>query len=172
MNKLTGLMLGLGLALSASAAEPSVGTMNEVQGGVMVVNGDRVARPASEGMALADGATVLTARDGAATVVLNNGCRVPIKGSQQLRIDSKLECKALLASVQELLPAGGAAAAAEAGTTAGGAAGATQAAEAGAAAAGSSGGVGPGVIAGVAALALVGAAGGGGGGDDHPASGQ
>lgn len=169
MNKLIGLVLGLGLALSASAAEPSaVGTMNDVQGGVMVVNGDRVARPASDGMPVTDGATVLTARDGTATVVLNNGCRVAVKGSQQLRIDSKLECKALLASVQELLPAT-AAGAAETGTVAGSTAGA---AEAGTAAAGSSGAASPGVIAGVAGLALLGAAGGGGGGDDRPASAQ
>ncbi|HMN20914.1 MAG TPA: hypothetical protein PKA16_05920 [Ottowia sp.] len=160
VNKLIGLALGLGVVLAAGAAEPNVGTLRNVKGGVMVVANDQVARPATDGMALPEGATILSARDGTATVVLNNGCVVGLQPSQQLTVRGELECKALVASVQQLLPAGQAAPA-----TAG-------AAEAGTAAAGEAG-VNPAVVAaGVAGLALLGAGGGGGGGDDTPASGQ
>ena len=89
-------------ALVAHAAEPaSVGKVDMLAGSVSVGNQGTVA-PAKLGMPVYDGSTVLVSAKGKTTVVLNNGCTIDLRGSQLFTVDSKLDCKAAIASVKTL----------------------------------------------------------------------
>lgn len=103
MRKYASLALGLGFALAAVAAEPVVGTLHDVKGAVTVSSAQAV-KPAANGMAVTEGASILVARDAAATLALKNGCVVALKGSEHLAVSSKLSCDELQASVRQLMP--------------------------------------------------------------------
>lgn len=92
--------------LSAIAAEPApstVGAVDKVAGTVSVGNLGTVA-PAKVGMRFYNGSTVLVSAKGETTLAFDNGCRVTLRGSQQVTVDSKLPCEALIASVKTLTP--------------------------------------------------------------------
>lgn len=103
MKKYAALALGLGLALGAAAAEPVVGTLHDVHGAVTLTSAQAV-KVAADGMAVPEGASILVARDGAATLVLNNGCVIGLAGSQHLTVRGQLKCSELQASVRQLMP--------------------------------------------------------------------
>lgn len=103
MKQLAILALASTLAFAASAQERA-GVIDGVKGAVTVSSAKAIKR-AVNGMAVPDGASILVPSDGAATVLLGSGCVVSLQGSQHLRVDAKLKCDQLQASVKQLFPA-------------------------------------------------------------------
>jgi hypothetical protein len=106
MKKLTFLAVASGLAFSAVAFEKpqNVGVINGVKGAVTVSSAESIKR-AVNGMPLPEGASILVSSDGAATVAMNNGCTVALKGNQHMRVDSATKCDETQAAVTNLFPA-------------------------------------------------------------------
>lgn len=104
MKKAACIALGLGFALAASAAEPAVGSIQDVKGAVTVSSTQAVKR-AANGTPVVEGASILVASDASATLVLNNGCVIGLKGSQHLTVSTGLKCEQLQASAKQLFPA-------------------------------------------------------------------
>lgn len=105
MKKLALFALAAGFALAAAAQEKQVevGTLNDVSGAV-TVSSQQAAKRVASGTRVVDGASILVASEGKATLVMDNGCRIDLKGGQFLKVDAKEECKALLALVKQLAP--------------------------------------------------------------------
>lgn len=104
MKRLACVALGLGFVVAAGAAEPAVGTIEDVQGAVTVASTQAVKRAAS-GMPVTNGTSILVASDGGATLVLNSGCVIGLAANQHVTVNSGLKCKELQASVKQLFPA-------------------------------------------------------------------
>jgi hypothetical protein len=115
MNKVlaAGLML-MGAAASAQTPQ-TLGTVADVQGIVTVSNGTTVGT-AVRGTVISQGNHFVTASAGAARLTMDNGCVIHLKPNQSLRIDSRLSCEQLIASIQ---PVAGAPVTASAGVTPG-----------------------------------------------------
>lgn len=103
MKQLTFLALASSLAFAA-VAQDGAGVIDGVKGAVTVSSAKAVQR-AVDGMAVPDGASILVPSDGAATLLLNNGCVVSMQGSQHLKVNAKLKCEEVQASVKQLFPA-------------------------------------------------------------------
>jgi hypothetical protein len=99
MNKV--LAVGLLVLVTAASAQTSqsLGTVTEVQGVVTVNNGITVGI-AARGTAITQGNHFVTASAGAARLTMDNGCVIHLKPNQSLRIDSRISCAELIASVQ------------------------------------------------------------------------
>lgn len=88
--------------LAAQAADPAaVGKLSNVEG-LVSIGGTGFAANATNGAALMNGSTVTVSTRGKATVVLNDGCVVPLRGGQFLAINPKLTCSQLYSSVSQL----------------------------------------------------------------------
>ncbi len=87
-------------AFAANAAE-SIGTLGKVEGAV-TVGGSGLVTAARQGATLKAGDTITVSSTGKVTVMLKDGCVLPLRGSQYLRLDAKLTCSQLFASVVQL----------------------------------------------------------------------
>lgn len=87
-------------AFAANAAE-SMGTLGKVEGAV-TLGGSGLVTAARQGATLKAGDTITVSSTGKATVMLKDGCVVPLRGSQYLRLDATLTCSQLFASVVQL----------------------------------------------------------------------
>ena len=85
---------------SVFAQNPSmVGVAERVEGLVTVSQGNTLGNLVKDST-LVEGARVVATSTGNTTIRLNNSCRVELTANQAVTIDSTLDCKALLASVQ------------------------------------------------------------------------
>lgn len=159
MKKIALIALMAGTAMAANAKD-SLGTLSNVKGNISISGAGYVSK-AVNGTPLLEGSKVLVSNNAKATVVLANGCSVPLTSGQHLTVTSALTCAQLQASVKELFTPYRVAAVA--GTGAAGTTGTAGAAGAGAAGAGVAGGVAAGattaaVVGGMAVAAGVAAA--------------
>lgn len=97
---------------SVFAQDPSeaVGKVVTVEG-LVTVSQDNTLGNLVKDSPVVDGARVVTTSTGATTIRLNNGCRIELTFNQAVTINSRLECRALIASVQSTAAGVGAAAA-------------------------------------------------------------
>ena len=87
---------------SVFAQNPSVvGVAERVEGLVTVSQGNTLGNLVKDS-ALVEGARVVATSTGAALIKLDNGCRIELTANQAVTIDSRLDCKALLAGVQSI----------------------------------------------------------------------
>ena len=94
------LLLTTCVSTSVFAQNPSVAAVAErVEGLVTVSQGNTLGNLVKDST-LIEGARVAATSTGNTTIRLNNSCRVELTASQAVTIDSTLDCKALLASVQ------------------------------------------------------------------------
>lgn len=95
-----GFLLATCVTTSIFAQAPSkVGAAENVQGLVTVSQGNTMGNLVKD-TALVNGARVATTSTGSASLVLANGCRVDLAANQAVTIDTRLDCKALVASIQ------------------------------------------------------------------------
>lgn len=87
------------LAQAPSAAAAAVGVVESVEGLVTVSQGNTLGNLVKDST-LVDGARVVTTSTGAASIRLTNKCRIDLSANQAVTIDSRLECKALVAGIQ------------------------------------------------------------------------
>ena len=88
------------LSTSIFAQAPSVVAVAEsVEGLVTVSQGNTLGNLVKDST-LVEGARVVSTSTGSTTIRFNNKCRIELTFNQAVTIDSSLECKALLASVQ------------------------------------------------------------------------
>ena len=101
MIKLAFFALASTLAFGAVAQskQESVGVLSGVKGAVTVSSAQAVKR-AVNGMAVPDGASILVSSKGAATLSLNNGCTIALKGSEFVQVDASYKCEQIQAAVQ------------------------------------------------------------------------
>lgn len=101
MKKLAFFALASTLAFGAVAQskQESVGILSGVKGAVTVSSAQAVKR-AVNGMAVPDGASILVSSKGAATLSLNNGCTIALKGSEFVQVDASYKCEQIQAAVQ------------------------------------------------------------------------
>ena len=106
MNKFTfALSLTTFLSTAAMAQAPAaqpVGVVIRVEG-LVTVSLENTLGNVFKDETILQGARVATTSTGSTTIRLNNGCEVNLAPNQAVTIDSRLDCKALLAGV---LPAG------------------------------------------------------------------
>lgn len=100
MKRIATALTASALALGAQAAEP-IGSLSKVEG-IVSIGGQGFAANAKAGAKLFDGSTITVTTRGKATVTLNDGCVVPLRGGQFLTIDGKLTCSQLYAGVTQL----------------------------------------------------------------------
>ncbi len=100
MKKIALVALMAGTAMAASAAE-NLGTLSGVKGNISISGAGYVTK-AANGTPVAEGSKVLVSNNAKATVVLNNGCSIPLTSGQHLTVNAKLTCAQLQASVKEL----------------------------------------------------------------------
>ena len=105
-------------SLAFAQGSPTVAELKDVQGQVLVAEGD-VSSSATDGLRVAKNVSITTTARAGVTVVVDGGCRVTLKESQRLVVDPAVACEALIASVTSAVPA---ALGAAAGVGAGGAA--------------------------------------------------
>ena len=101
MKKLAFFALASTLAFGAAAQDKqeSVGVISGVKGAVTVSSAQAVKR-AVNGMSVPDGASILVSSKGAATLSLNNGCTIALKGSEFVQVDASYKCEQIQAAVQ------------------------------------------------------------------------
>lgn len=101
MKKYTfGLLLAACVATSVFAQAPAaVGVAENVEGLVTVSQGNTLGNLVKDST-LVNGARVVTTSTGAAVIRLANGCRIDLSANQAVMIDSRLDCKALVAGIQ------------------------------------------------------------------------
>lgn len=101
MKKLAFFALASTLAFGAAAQskQDSIGVISGVKGAVTVSSAQAVKR-AVNGMAVPDGASILVSSKGAATLSLNNGCTIALKGSEFVQVDASYKCEQIQAAVQ------------------------------------------------------------------------
>ena len=85
-------------AMAQGPAE-SVGVVQSVDGLVTVSQGNTLGNVVKDEKIL-NGARVVTTSTGSALVKLNNGCLISLAPNQSVTVDPKLDCKALVASIQ------------------------------------------------------------------------
>jgi len=83
----------------AQAQTVAVGVAESVEGLVMVSQGN-ISGNLVKDSTLVNGARVVTTSTGVATIKLDNGCRIDMCANQAVTINSRLDCKALVAGVQ------------------------------------------------------------------------
>ena len=96
-----GLLLTAFATNSVFAQAPSdvVGKVVTVEGLVTVSQNNTLANLVKDST-LVNGARVAAMSTGATTITLDNGCRFQLTANQAITIDSRLDCKALLAGIQ------------------------------------------------------------------------
>jgi hypothetical protein len=100
MKKIALVALMAAAAMAANAQE-SLGTLSNVKGNISISGAGFVSK-AANGTPLLEGSKVLVSNNAKATVVLANGCSVPLSSGQHLTVTSALTCAQLQASVKEL----------------------------------------------------------------------
>ena len=90
------------ICFAQTPAPQAVGVVTRVEGLVTVSQDDTLGN-AFKGEVILQNARVVTTATGSTTIRLNNGCMIDLKPNQALTVDSRRECKAILASIQ---PAG------------------------------------------------------------------
>ena len=101
MTKFTfALLLTAFASTSAMAQGPteSVGVVQSVNGLVTVSQGNTLGNVVEDEKILS-GARVVTTSTGSTVIKLNNGCIISLAPNQAVTIDSRLECKALVAGI-------------------------------------------------------------------------
>ena len=106
-------------SLAFSQGSPTVAELKDVQGQVLVAEGD-VSSSATDGLRVAKNVSITTTARAGVTVVFDSGCRVTLKESQRLVVDPAMACDALIASVGSAVPAALGAGVGAGGTAAGG----------------------------------------------------
>lgn len=98
------LLLTTLASASAMAQGPaeSVGVIQGVDGLVTISQGNTLGNVAKDGK-IVNGARVVTTSTGSTFVKLNNGCLINLAPNQAVTIDTKLDCKAQVASIQSTL---------------------------------------------------------------------
>lgn len=130
MKKISAIAL-VGALVAMPALAEQAGVVRSVEGSVTVTSGDSVVK-AVAGTPLAQNSRILVSNGAKATVILADGCVIPLKSNQFLALNPKLVCSQLVASVSQLAtpyrlaqaPVAGAPAVVGGGAAAGGAAGA------------------------------------------------
>lgn len=87
-------------AVAASASDV-VGELRDVQGAVTVASNGEVVK-AVNGTKLTATSRVLVANGGKASVMLKDGCLVPLKANQQVTLNPSLTCAQQFAAVNQL----------------------------------------------------------------------
>ncbi|NML86952.1 hypothetical protein [Polaromonas sp.] len=82
----------------AQAPAPAVGVATKVQGLVTVSQGNMLGNLVKD-TPLSNGARVVTTSTGFADLRLDNGCTIELLPNQAVTINSKLDCKALVAGI-------------------------------------------------------------------------
>lgn len=113
------LLLTAFVTTGVFAQDPSeeVGKAVRVEGLVTVSQNNTLGNLVKDSTVV-DGARVVATSTGAATIRLDNGCRIELTANQAITIDSRLECKALIAGIQSTGAGVGAVAAAAGGKAA------------------------------------------------------
>ena len=102
MTKLAFALLLTAFASTAALAQgpgESVGVVQSVDGLVTVSQGNTLGNVVKDEKIL-NGARVVTTSTGSAVVKLNNGCLISLAPNQSVTVDPRLDCKALVASIQ------------------------------------------------------------------------
>jgi hypothetical protein len=100
MKKTAVALAFLGAASLAVAAE-QVGELRDVQGNVTVTSASGVVKGVA-GTPLTATSRILIGNGGKATVMLTEGCVIPLKANQFLALDPKLVCTQQVAAVSQL----------------------------------------------------------------------
>lgn len=116
MKKISAVAL-LGALVALPAFADQAGVVQSVQGSVTVTSVSGVVK-AVAGTPVAANSRILVGNGAKATVILADGCVIPLKSNQFLALNPKLVCSQLVASVNQLAtpyrlaqaPVGGAAA--------------------------------------------------------------
>jgi hypothetical protein len=90
------------LATAAYAQEAPAGKLSAVRGSVTVSSAGQVVK-AVAGTQLAATSTILVGEGSSATVVLNEGCVIPLTANQYLKLDPALACAQQYAAVTRLI---------------------------------------------------------------------
>lgn len=96
-------VLAASLALagaSVHAAEP-IGKLSNVEG-LVSISGKSFVANAKSGSPVSAGSSIMVSTGGKATLLLNDGCVVPLRGGQFVALDPKLTCSQLVNSVAQL----------------------------------------------------------------------
>ena len=107
MKKFTFALLLTACVGTGALAQAPVGVVQDVQG-LVTVSQDNKMGNLVKGLEIVDGARVMTTSTGTVDITLDNGCRIHLEPNQAVTIDSRLDCKALVAAIG---PAAGGAAA-------------------------------------------------------------
>lgn len=92
------IVVGSALLASAAFAQPSLGTVGNVQGLVTDTDGANVTST-SPGEAIHDGERFVTSSSGSVTLQLNNGCTLTLPPNRAVTIDSRMTCRELVAAI-------------------------------------------------------------------------
>lgn len=96
-----------GTAALAQAPAASIGVAEEVRG-LVTISQRKTLGNLVEDQKIFEGARVVTTSTGATVIKLDNGCRIRLNASQAITIDSRRECRALIASIESTRNIGGA----------------------------------------------------------------
>jgi len=91
-------IIGSAVLASAAFAQASLGTVGTVQGLVTDTVGGNVTST-TPGEQIVDGERFTTSSNGSVTLNLNNGCTITLQPNQAVTIDSRMTCRALIATV-------------------------------------------------------------------------
>ena len=100
MKKLAALVALIGAVSVASAAE-KVGELRDVKGNVTVTSEGSVVKGVN-GTPLTANSRIVVSSGAKASVMLNEGCFIPLKSSQFLALNPKLACTQQVAAVTQL----------------------------------------------------------------------
>lgn len=98
MKKFTFALLLTACVGTGALAQAPVGVVQDVQGLVTVSQGNTMGNLVKD-LRIADGARLVTTSTGTAHITLDNGCRITLEPNQAITIDSRLDCKALVAAI-------------------------------------------------------------------------
>lgn len=99
--KKVAVALALASAASFSLAAEKVGELRDVQGSVTVTSAAGVAKGVA-GTPLSATSRILVGNGSKATVMLTEGCVIPLKANQFMALDPKLVCSQQVAAVSQL----------------------------------------------------------------------
>lgn len=112
MKKYTfAFLLAVCVTTRVFAQAPSTVAVAESVEGLVTVSQRNTLGNLVRDLTLFNGARIAATSTGAAVIKLDNGCRIELTANQAVTIDSRLDCKALIASVQSTGPGVGAVAA-------------------------------------------------------------
>ena len=83
----------------AQTAQPSLGTVGNVQGLVTDTDGASVTST-SPGEVIHDGERFVTSSSGSVTLQLNNGCNITLQPGQAITIHKNMTCRELIAGIE------------------------------------------------------------------------